>query len=412
MKFYNLRIEKYDGKAWLKADMECKFTPVKELWFNVPEEYADYLSDDIYDAILVAALYPAMFYGEAIEIEGCVTEQLYRNISTQMTAILHEWSPSLQQIPIKVCGFAKARKNEKLHVGTGFSGGVDSFCTLQDHFHNEISDAYKIDTIYFFNIGQNGKYRESTTAKRVQARFSATASFTKKIGLPCIMMDCNLFAFYHSDWELSAGVLLRVMSVLLFQRALQRYYISSAYTYRETVSYPKHFNTSIASYADQLVIALLSPPMLDIICDGIQYTRCEKTANIVDAPLAQQHLNVCVNYEPEFASGKNCSRCSKCLRTLVTLDSMGRLDDFSEVFDLDVYQQHAYRYKCEQRLLYREDAFAHDNVDFAERNGRPFPSEKEALNYMKEINQKKLLPRIKRKLKAGIKKAKHLILHH
>lgn len=410
MKFYNLRIEKYDGKAWLKADMECKFTPVKELWFNVPEEYADYLSDDIYDAILVAALYPAMFYGEAIEIEGCVTEQLYRNITAQITPIMESFSSSLHGVPIKVQGYATAAKNSKLHVGTGFSGGVDSFCTLQDHFFNESSDNYKVDTIFFFNIGQNGRYGEDSTIERTQNRYRRTADFSQKLSLPCIQMDCNLFSFYQPQWELAAGALCRIMSVLVFQRALKRYYISSTYTYDEMIHFG-HKEIELASYADSLIISLLSPPGLDIVCDGVQYTRCEKTSHIASSPLARQYLNVCVNYEPEFANGKNCSRCSKCLRTLVALESLGLLEEFSQVFDMKVYRQYAYRYKCEQRLMYHENAFAHDNVDFAALNGHPFPSEKEARSYMRKLNHKKLSSRIKGKLKASIRKAKSLITH-
>ena len=82
----NLRLErgvpfKY-GKAQARiiCDMEANFTDVKEFYFCVDDEYADWLASDVYDAFLVAMLYPAMCYGEEIEIDGPVSKRIYHNI--------------------------------------------------------------------------------------------------------------------------------------------------------------------------------------------------------------------------------------------------------------------------------------------------------------------------------------------
>ena len=76
MKISNLRVErdipfKYgNSQSRIICKLEAEFTDVKEFWFSVDDEYSGYLTADVYDAFLVALLYPAMFYGEDIEIAG------------------------------------------------------------------------------------------------------------------------------------------------------------------------------------------------------------------------------------------------------------------------------------------------------------------------------------------------------
>ena len=64
MKISNLRIERRDGHSYLTVDISTQFTlpQYNKLWFSVPSKYEDWLTDDVYDAFLVAVLYPAMYY--------------------------------------------------------------------------------------------------------------------------------------------------------------------------------------------------------------------------------------------------------------------------------------------------------------------------------------------------------------
>ena len=77
-------------------------------------------------------------------------------------------------VPIKVKGFADAKKMDTLHVGTGFSGGVDSFSTLADNFFGEEDPEYKIDTLFFFHVGQYGNVKNPLSWERANNRFSIT----------------------------------------------------------------------------------------------------------------------------------------------------------------------------------------------------------------------------------------------
>lgn len=153
MKISNLRIERhlnlYEGvnlQTRVICDVECAFCKARELYFSVDDNYGDWLTADVYDAFLVAALYPAMYYKEPIEVEGCVSKKLYHNILHYVFGLIRDYDSFLQEIPIHVKGFANAEKLKHLHVGTGFSGGVDSFSTIIDNFENENDLDYKINT--------------------------------------------------------------------------------------------------------------------------------------------------------------------------------------------------------------------------------------------------------------------------
>ena len=46
------------------------------------------------------------------------------------------------------------------------------------------------------------------------------------------------------------------------------------------------------------------------------------------------------------------------------LEAMGKLDEFSEVFDLDVYRKNSHKNKVMIMASYKKEGFATDNVDF------------------------------------------------
>lgn len=381
MKISNLRVErdipfKYgNSQSRIICKLEAEFTDVKEFWFSVDDEYSGYLTADVYDAFLVALLYPAMFYGEDIEIDGKVSKKLYYNLSTYVQGLVKAYQPSFHEVKISSKGFADAVKSSILHVGTGFSGGVDSFSTLYDNYLNTNDIDYKIDTLFFFHIGQYGDVKNPKTWERAKNRFEVTKSFASDIQMGAIMMCTNMFDFYLPYWEYDAGVLCRLASVLVFQKALKRYYISGANSYREFAMMnmlARHVD--MAEMSDPIIMPLVSPVGLDIVCDGGQYSRTDKTKHIVDWNLAQQHLNVCVNTSDKHTEAKNCGCCSKCLRTMMALDSADSLCKFKNVFDEKQWKRHKLQYVSEQIVNYNKDSFAHDNVDFAIKNGKKLPS--------------------------------------
>lgn len=372
MRISNLKLIKVNDTCKIIADVTCKFSKEQQLWFSVKAENYDMLTTDVYDAFLVAALYPCMYYNEELIIDGKVSKKLFKNIP-YIQAIIKDFRPSLHKINIKVSECTYAQKSKDLHVGTGFSGGVDSFATLMDRFINEHDKDWKIDTLFFFNVGQNGNYNNPKTQERVINRYNLSKRYPDAVGLPFIMMDTNLFAFYLPNWEFDAGVLCRATAILVFEKCLKRYYISSADSYGEMMDYGNKRMT-LATFSDPYILPLLSPDGLDIILDGAQYTRSQKIQLISDDKLIGEYLNVCVNSDDDHTSGKNCSICPKCMRTLFTLEILGKLNNFSNVFNLPLYKKNAFKFKCQQVALYGKDTFATENIKLAREHNFPLPS--------------------------------------
>lgn len=405
----NLRLErsvpfKYGNpQARIICDIKADFTDVRQFWFSVDDKYSDWLTEDVYDAFLVAMLYPAMYYGEDIEICGNVTKRLYHNIVYYVEGLVLAYDNTFHKVGINVQGFSKARKADRLRVGTGFSGGVDSFSTLVDNFFHTNDSDYKIDTLFFFHVGQYGNVRKPATWQRANNRFVITRDFAKEISVDAVMMNTNLFDIYLPHWEYDAGVICRIASVLVFQKVLKRYYISNGITYRELskMDFTDH-HVDMAEISDPIIMPLLSPDGLDILCDGAQHTRTEKTANIANNPLAQKHLNVCVNSTDNHIEATNCGHCSKCLRTLMALESADALQKFSGVFDLHQWKKYSFRYKCEQVFKYEKDIFAQDNVDFARKQGKRLPNVLVATIVVRSLWLKALPGRVIRKIRRTI----------
>lgn len=397
MKISNLRIERKGVFSYLTVDVECSFSKEKVLWFSVLTDYEDTLTADAYDAFLVAALYPAMYYNESIEIEGNVSQKLYKNITNYVQAVILDFAPSFHRVPISVKGYAKAEKRNSLMIGTGFSGGIDSFSTIIDKFEDENDSDWQITTLFFFNVGQNGNIDNEHTKERAENRYNLVRDFAKSKNLPYIMMDSNLFNFYMPQWEYDAGVLCRIASILVFEKSLSKYYISSAYTYAEMIECGSERHT-LAQFADPYIMPLLSPESLDIILDGAQYKRSEKTAMVAMYIPSYKYLNICVNSSDNHVVAENCSMCSKCLRTLMALESLGCLEKYSQVFNLELYKKHSFKYKCQQRLLYNRDVFAKDNIDLAIKQKKAMPSYLTAWLYLFPARFIKGLKRTFRKL--------------
>lgn len=379
LKKISLTTESSEKKVQLSCDVECKFCSSKTLWFEVDESRSSWLTDDVYDAFLVAALYPAMYYKEDIEICGNVTKRIFYNIVSNVTAIIKMYDSSFRVPEIKVGGFASASKNETLHVGTGFSGGVDSFSTIYDHYVITDDPDYKIDTLFFFHIGQYGDVKLPETWERAKNRYSITENFAKEVNMHTCFMTTNLFDFYLPKWEFDAGVLCRIASVLVFQKALKLYYICNDYSYGEMIDLGDVYRSGhmdLADMSNPYIMPLLSPERLEIVCDGMQYTRGDKIEKIADYPLVARFLNVCIGKSTTKAI--NCGICYKCLHTMLTFDIIGKLDNLKGVFDLSHYAKVCNEIKCQQVLLYGKEPYATSNIELAKKYNYPMPTRTQA----------------------------------
>ena len=366
----NLRLENKANTVKLVADVHSSYFGEQTIWAEVDTKYASALTTDNYNGFLVGLLYPAMYVGEDIHVKGAVSAKLLYNIQHYLMAFIQTYTPQCKLIQVTADKTTTNLPGKEHHVGTGYSAGVDSFCTIYDHLEKETNPAYKLDTLLFLNTGSHGKFSKPTTESKFRARFEY---LQKTAPLPFIALNTNIHQFHEifPNSHQKTVTFTNVAGILVLEKYFSKYYIASSMNYRETVYFGIHrLNLSTEAF-DTILLPLLSTETLEFIADGQQYTRIQKTARIADYPLAQQTLNVCVRVEETTA--KNCSYCSKCLRTLMTLDSLDKLDNFSAVFNLSIYRKYLFIYKCQQRLSYADNPFAQNNIDFARQKGKYIP---------------------------------------
>lgn len=339
----------------------------KTLWFAVKKENEDFFSTKVYDPFLLVPYFIAMQYGQNLKICGKVSKKLYRNLTNYIYQILLDYSDDLKPVKCEVEGFDDVEQGGDL-IGASISCGVDSFTTLYDRFINESDPEYKVNSLFFFNCGSYGSYYKKESYEGYLSRYQSNIKVANELNLPVYQVICNLHTLYTPEDQLRVGFLPIWSCVLCMQRKVKKYYISSGFSYKEIAeNHSISKNHDLDEYSGSYIIPLIQTERIELIYDGAQFSRTEKTEHIAHWDIVQKHLNVCFRY------AENCSYCPKCLRTIFTLETLGKLEDFSVVFDLKQYKKFRFYNHCKQVATYNKDVFSKDNVDFAKAHGRKLP---------------------------------------
>lgn len=234
----------------------------------------------------------------------------------------------------------------------------------------EDDEDYRINALFLFNCGTHGDFEDSKSQKLYESRYALNKRAADELGLPVYQVNSNLHAFTHKIGEQRVGYFAIWSCVLALGKAMRMYYISSASEYEEIKKFECHMKDfDMAGFCESYLVPLVRTEGTELVIDGCQYRRTQKTANIADWNIAQKYLNVCVNSE----DGTNCSVCSKCMRTLISLDAMGKLDDFAGVFNLDVYRHHAFFHKLYFKSNTKKLGFAEDISNLCIKQGYAMP---------------------------------------
>ena len=326
-------ITEANGKSRLVADIIVD-DKTKQVFFEVENEYAKYLCYERSDAFLIGILNYAMRFNHNIICKAPVTEELLYNINEYLIPSLAQNDSRLSNITIDALTEAKPIKNAG-GVGTGCSCGVDSFHVIHNH-HNSIYKSMNlthlcINSVGSFHIGY-AKYGMDKARDDVRKKASEVA---KELKLPLIISDSNIkkefdIYFEHNHTYYS------MFAVYCLQKLWKTYYYASTYTFANFNL--KNNSTKDTAYYELLSLQCFSTHNLQLYSEGSTKDRLEKTTTIINDKLVQKHLHVCCT------KGYNCGVCLKCRRTLLTLDILGKLDDFREVFDIDYYKAHRGEY--------------------------------------------------------------------
>ena len=373
----NLKKSTKDGWTYLSCDFDVTEikNPFQEktMWVAVEEKNADMLADNVYDPFVLVPVILGMYYKQDVHIEGNISPRLYHNMQHYLMNIFDRFSDRTSPIKFTVNGFdtVKSPSGGGTLIGTGISCGVDSLVTIYDNYINETDPNFRINSLFFVNCGTHGDFENEETQKRYMNRVALNRTGAEELGLPMYLVNSNLHAFSHKFGENQVGYLAIYSCILSLQKYIKRYYTSSNYSYDEIAKYTNlSKDYDIAEYSESFMPHLVSTECFELVIDGCQYTRPEKTERISDWKFAQKHLNVCV---PCLDDGRNCSNCNKCMWTLIPLEAMGKLENFKEVFDLETYRKNAFRWKCSYLCNYGKDGMQTSIIDYVKARGMKLP---------------------------------------
>lgn len=320
------KVQIRDSKAILLARIELGDIQ-KEVQFSTDEEFAPYLCHERSDAFLIGLLSLAMRERCDIYCDVPVTKELLHQLRTELIPALCKYDTALYPVKIHAEGSDEPLPSAG-KIGTGCSCGVDSLYAIRSL--TEDPD-YSIDYLTLNNVGAytlNGH----ASMQRFADNAENARSFAAKHGYKLILTDSNFSEAFPQN-HLCTHLYSSIFAVYALRKLWKRYYYAS--TGCDLQNYFALHNNHLYDSAKYDLIALpaLSIPSLRICNQGADCSRFEKIAALADYQPATTHLNVCLQ------QGKgNCGLCSKCMRTLWILDALGKLENFSKVFDVVEYR--------------------------------------------------------------------------
>lgn len=337
----------------------------KELWYSLDKEF-DYLVSFRVDTALLALLIPAMAEGEDIKINGDLSEELYYNLSGKVQDILCTIIPTLKRIKITPQSL-KSEIKQAPGVATGFSGGIDSFSALADHFYNKTIPSFKLSHLLYYNVGSHRS--GSAGYERFRKNYEFLKKHPEKMGLPFVAINSNMDDFYKKKGLgfQKTHTVRNAAVALLLQKGIGKYLYASTYQYKDIfigITYD-------LAYSDPILLPLISTESMKAISVGSEYSRVQKTIMVSELPDTYNFLDVCINSRPGIK--QNCGFCWKCNRTILTLQIAGKADLYENVFDFKAHNKGFRRLNFIANLLASKDPLLSEIADYAKEENYTFP---------------------------------------
>ena len=365
----------------LRLSSEVSFQGRSEsCFYSVPEAYAKFADAESSNCFLVGMLYPAMRYGEDIHVDGRVSARLLYNLNEYLIPLMSTCDSRLKRIRVFATATDDKGCAEARAVGTGFSGGIDSFTTICEHYARPTPAGFKITHLFFFNVGAHGIPKKdgdlAAIERKFRARYEKLVGFPDEVGLPFVQVNSNVHLF-HPWGHLEVATLATTSAVMFLQKGIRRYYLASA---GHPYAHLWHYLGALRrpddiAYLNSLLLPWLSTETLDMVDDGTFYDRSQKTEIVADYEPASRYLNVCCSHD---TLDTNCSVCDKCCRTLLTLEILGKVEAFRSAFDIDKYRREARRLFIATAIVHaKKEMFFQHLMDLARERG---------VNLRREVN--------------------------
>ncbi|XQY91003.1 hypothetical protein ACNRWW_15945 [Metabacillus sp. HB246100] len=311
-----------NDKARLQAKIEGVETD-SVLWFETEKKYRNYLTTEKSDAFVVGLLWTGIRNNKDIVVKGSMSEKLYYSLNNHLIPLIASIYKKYNPIRIH-CEHLDSKKLKSLHaVGSGLSCGVDSLHAFATHEGDITPPHYKVTHFTNFNVGSNHLTGSGGLMQRkFEGRTEIASACAKELGKPLLIVDSNLSEVMKMDF-VHTHTLRNVSAALALQKLFHVYYYASGLQTKFL-----KFGGDSATY-DVISLPLLSTENITFYSAGSNDTRVEKTKLVATMDVSYKYLNVCVHHI------NNCGMCIKCKRTLLTLDILGVIDKYENIFNLE-----------------------------------------------------------------------------
>lgn len=278
------------------------------LWWRYPDQYYEQVSMTA-NAHVAAGLLPAMCLGQDLKVEGKVSRRMLEGTEKYME-VINGWWPECKRIKVIHDECDETIENGR-HIGTFFSGGLDSFYTLLKNDESDTPASDKISHLIFIRgfdvgLGNDDLYERALTG---------VENVAKELDKKVVQVSTNLMELSRqmADWNMYHGP--AMISVALGLGGLfRKVYVPASYPRRDLFPWGSH----------PLTDPHWSTESLDVVHDGCEAGRIEKIMwQVGKSQVALDNLRVCTQQRP---GRYNCGVCEKCIRTMLNLEIAGVLD--------------------------------------------------------------------------------------
>ena len=177
-----------ENKSRLNFDFTIDNKP-SNVWFEVDDNYTQYLCTERCDAFIIGVLPYALKNNHDIISSIPITEELSYKLNENLIPLLSKYDEHLSKIKIEAPHTNEVLQNAGA-IGTGVSGGTDSFNTIISTYETKYKDM-QLTHLCLFNVGSFGgnKAFQENIYNKCSERAKAIA---KEYNLPLILSNSNL----------------------------------------------------------------------------------------------------------------------------------------------------------------------------------------------------------------------------
>ena len=363
IKIGSVYLKENDNYVKLCADISSNLDGIevdKTYFYEVEKKWRKYLVTETSDAFVVGLINLAMDYNANIEFTVPISEDLKYQLETYYIPVManHYSFKSL----IRLIGNCIIPDFDTQNaVGTGFSGGVDSFYSVLKHLESSYASKKLTHVILAVNGAAGTGMTKNMDKEWYDEECHRFKPIVEEMGLEFVGINSNMVEFQQRLKAMKGGSLIVTAGfVFALNKLFSTYYWAS--TYGASVM---KFDMEDPGFFEPFTVPLVTTSKLRFYHSGSETNRIGKVKYIADNKFAQKTLTVCGNTN-------NCGICFKCLRTMAELYAIGKLDNFSEVFPVAEYKKHLSS-RFARELAVDHPPFTTEIMDELKRNGIKIP---------------------------------------